>query len=132
MNTLLLSVALFCFRGDGSPLSDVCVSAWEADTVIECATQGDTGVPLHTNTGTANPGPGFVRFFSTHAISDGRVEVAELAAVRFESRGAIDHGGYDEAVYTVGPEDGLVDGMESCSCHTRSVFPEAACEAAAG
>lgn len=132
MNIAALTVAAVCFYGDGSPLSDLCVSSWEADTVIECATQGDTRVPLHINTGTANPGPGFVFFYSTRAVSDGRVEVELLFSTRFESRGSTSAGaGYFEANYGVSEETGFLDGLEGCTCHSRSVFPDNACEKAA-
>lgn len=128
MNALALTVSLVCFYGDGSSLTDSCVSVFEADTVVECATLGDTSVPLHINTGTHNPGPGFVSFYATR-YEGGPVSGVELLfSTPYESRGSISHGSWFEAVYVVPPDDvGFRDDLEGCSCFSRSADPDRSC-----
>lgn len=119
---IVLAVALICFRGDGSPLSDVCVSTWEASTVIECASAGDVTVPFNVNTGTRNPGPGYVRLLEDLPYGGGQRTIAETA---FSSRGS----SWPATAVIINESDdfGFHDGMEQCACHTRAFDPVAAC-----
>ena len=134
MTIVPMIVSLICFYGDGSPLTDLCISAWEADTVIECAALGDATVPLHVNTGDRNPGPGQVAFYAT--VYDGaRVSGSTLLLpTPFEWRGSRQERGYFVVSYGVpeGDETTFRGEFEACVCHTRSPQREAACEAAAG
>ena len=107
MSITLLAAALICFRGDFHPLSDVCVSTWEVDTVIEC------GI-----------GPTTARFYSTGP--GWRDLVAELPV---EWSGNGDVGNIPARNYGLPYADDVISrgDMEGCACVTRSVDPVAAC-----
>ena len=110
-----------CFRGDGSPLSDLCVSTWEATTVVECASAGSPYVPFNVNSGGRNPGAGYVRLYED--TPDGQRLIAETA---FSARGFLwPH----TTVINVEPDEvGFRDGGEACACHSRAIDAAKACE----
>ena len=133
MTVVPMIVSLICFYGDGNPLTDLCISAWEADTVIECAALGDATVPLHVNTGDRNPGPGQVSFHAT--VYDGARVVGSdlLFSTPFEWRGSQQEPGFFVASYGVPQDDDLMfraDFDEACACHTRAPRRDDACEKA--
>lgn len=110
---LELNVFLFCFFGDGHPLSDQCRDAlFEVDTVLECRTVGET-TPLDINTGDRNPGLGTLVGYSTF-MGERTVEWS----VAFEARG---YSSYPVPTvnYIVNGDLIMVDGIEECDCFTR-------------
>lgn len=122
MNAIGLMVSLICFMGDGLPSGEFCISpaGGGPDTVLECDAVGDSTVPLNINTGTSNPGDGFVQLWST-----GPGEPVLLGEYDFDSRGYSSYRPSDAAIYIARPRSmSLKDGFEdepfhpTCVCHS--------------
>ena len=133
MTVVPMIVSLICFAGDGNPLSDLCASTFEVDTVIECSARGDSTVPLHINTGDRNPGPGQVSFYATRFDGAAVVGSDLLLSTPFESRGSRQAPGYFVASYVVPRSDEVTfrGEFEDCVCHTRVPARRQACRMAA-
>lgn len=119
-----LTLATACFIDDSIGLQICEELQFERDTVIECATAGDSNVPLHINTGDRNPSAGVV-ILGTHEPYTNRF--IETGRFVFESRGYTSGGGgLPPSVLYIANGNTIMPagGFENCTCHSRWPTPD--------
>lgn len=110
-------VAMICFYGDGSDLTDRCFDArFQIDTVFECRTSGDAAPLDNTNGAISFPGDGVMWAYETD--HEGRRDLVVASA--YASRGYSSFNPTNAAVY-VPRSASFSDDFEdtTCSCFTR-------------
>jgi hypothetical protein len=125
MSIIALTIFQLCFINDDINLQECVPVGFNEDTVIECATLGDTSTPLSVNNDN-NPGNGVV-IFGGHDPKNGN-RFVEMGRFIFTSRsyttsfgGAALYirKGIDEITWST-----YAGGMEACTCHTREPNPD--------